>query len=293
MSIDTHSSIRVDARSDCTGHFGSGFIGGLGVLRSSNMALALVTGSSGGIGLAIAEELARKRTDLVLTARSGQKLANICAGFASEHAIRAVPLALDLTQPGSAAALVEQMEVRGLAPDILVNNAGFGTYGEFVKQSVESQVEMIQLNITAVVELTHRLLPGMIARRSGRILNVASTAAFQPGPLMSVYYASKAFVLHFSEAIANELEGTGVTVTALCPGPTTTGFQERAAMTESRLLKAPMMDAESVARAGLDAMFAGRSLVIPGVLNCLVAFSTRFAPRELATRIARQVQERN
>jgi uncharacterized protein len=257
------------------------------------MPLALVTGASSGIGLSFAELLAARKTDLAITARNQAALEKIAADLGSRFGVKVFPLPCDLGSPDGPRALVGLLRDRGLAPDILINNAGFATYGLFVDQTVESQVQMIQVNVTAVVGLTQLVLPWMVERHAGRILNVASTAAFQPGPLMAVYYASKAFVLNFSEALGNELGGTGVTVTALCPGPTTTGFQDRAQMQESRLVKsAPMMDAQSVAKIGLEGMFAGKPVVIPGMMNKLVAWSTRLAPRQLATKIARAAQER-
>jgi short-subunit dehydrogenase len=256
------------------------------------MALALVTGASGGIGLALAEELAISRTNLVLTARSGAALDRISTKLATEHGIQATAISLDLSRPGAAGTLVSAMRDRGLEPDILINNAGFATYGKFAEQPLEPQLEMIRLNVMALVELTGLVLPRMVARRRGRILNVASTAAFQSGPLMSVYYASKAFVLHFSEAIANELKGTGVTVTALCPGPTESGFQRRAKIQESPLVKNELADARVVARAGLDAMYGGKAVVVPGVRNRLMAFSVRLSPRSMVTAAVRKMQEK-
>ncbi len=256
------------------------------------MALALVTGASSGIGLALAEELASRNTNLILTARSGEALDRISSDLSLNHGIQATVISMDLSRPDAPAALVAAVRERALEPDILINNAGFGTYGNFVQQPLESQLSMIQLNVTALVELTGLLLPQMVARGHGRILNVASTAAFQPGPLMSVYYATKAFVLHFSEGLANELKGTGVTVTALCPGPTESGFQDRANMKDSRLVQGRLMDARTVARAGLDGMDAGKAVVIPGTLNQLMALSVRFSPRSMVTNIVRRMQER-
>jgi short-subunit dehydrogenase len=151
---------------------------------------------------------------------------------------------------------------------------------------------MLQVNMAALTELTWRFLGGMVARRRGRVLNVASTAAFQPGPLMAVYYATKAYVLSFSEALANELQGKGVTVTALCPGPTRTGFEERAELRKSRLFRGPVMDARTVAVAGYRGCLRGDSLVIPGWRNKLLAFATRLLPRRVVAAIVRQVQER-
>ena len=176
--------------------------------------------------------------------------------------------------------------------DVLVNDAGFGVYGPFSQTDGAKELEMIQVNISALTHLTKLFLPAMLERRCGRILNVASTAAFQPGPLMAVYYASKAYVLSFSEALANELAGTGVTVTALCPGPTDTEFQKQAGLEKTRLFSNPFVrDARSVARAGYEGMLSGKRIVIPGVANRLLAQSVRFAPRRFVTAIARSLQE--
>ena len=254
------------------------------------MPLALVTGASSGIGLAIAELLAERKFDLVISARNRAALEETANRFKSQRHVNAIALPCDLGVSGGGRSLAGMLREQGLEPDVLINNAGFGTYGPFLEQTIESQVEMIQVNITSLVELTRLLASAMVARHSGRILNVASTAAFQAGPLMAVYYASKAFVVSFSEAIGNELSGTGVTVTALCPGPTTTEFQDRARMQESRLAKAAaLMDAPTVARIGIDAMMAGKPLAIAGMMNRLVAWSTRLAPRQLTTKLARAV----
>ena len=175
--------------------------------------------------------------------------------------------------------------------DVLINNAGFGAYGAFAESNLERDLEMIQVNISALTSLTRLVLPGMLERRRGRIMNVASTAGFQPGPLMAVYYATKAYVIMFSEAIANELKGTGVTVTCLCPGATATQFAARANMEQSRLFKLGAMRSADVAQAGYKGMMAGKTLVIPGLLNKTLAFSVRFSPRKLVTAISRSLQE--
>ena len=171
--------------------------------------------------------------------------------------------------------------------DVLVNNAGFGTFGEFARENPEEQLRMLQLNVVALTSLTRFLLPGMLERRRGRVLNVASTAAFQPGPRMAVYYASKAYVMSLSLALTEETADTGVTVTCLCPGPTRTGFQERAQMSKSRLFKmTSVMSSADAARAGYDAMMAGRALVVPGIANKIGVQSVRFVPRRIAAKIA-------
>jgi len=175
--------------------------------------------------------------------------------------------------------------------DVLVNNAGFGQYGLFAESDLEECLRQIQLNVTTLTHLTRLYLPAMIGRKNGRILNVASTAAFQPGPLMAVYFATKAYVLHFSEAIANELDGTGVTVTCLCPGATATEFHKRANATGMRLLRMGSMDARTVAEEGYRALMAGKPLVISGFKNWLLVQSVRFSPRRLLTAIVKKTQE--
>jgi uncharacterized protein len=177
---------------------------------------------------------------------------------------------------------------------VLVNNAGYASYGLFAQTEAEAQLRMIQLNVSALTALTRAWLPGMLARGWGRVLNVASTAAFQPGPLMAVYYATKAYVLSFSEALADETRGSGVSVTCLCPGPTQTGFQARAQMEESRLVKGKrIMDSRAVARAGYAGLMAGRSVVIPGLKNKVLAQSVRLLPRRTVTTLVRSAQERS
>jgi short-subunit dehydrogenase len=175
---------------------------------------------------------------------------------------------------------------------VLVNNAGFGLGGEFADTAIQRELDMIQVNIAALTYLTKLFIPPMIKRKSGRVLNLASTAAFQPGPLMAVYYASKAYVLSFSEALAEELRNTGVTVTALCPGPTQTDFAEVAQMTNSRLFNTfGVADAADVAKYGFDAMMQGKRLAIPGIKNKIIAQANRISPRSLTTKIARILQE--
>ena len=251
---------------------------------------ALITGASGGIGLELARVFAEHGHDLVLVARSVEKLEALAAELEARHPIRARALAADLREPEAPARI--ESSVAGETIDVLVNNAGFGLLGPFATTDLAAERDMIQVNVTALVELTRRFLPGMVDRRRGRILNVASTAAFQPGPLMSVYYASKAFVLHFTEALATELAGTGVTATALCPGPTATGFQAAARMGRIPLVRGPlMMDPTTVARVGYDGLMRGRRIVIPGLLNSLLVQGVRLAPRRLAAAVVRRLQE--
>jgi hypothetical protein len=255
--------------------------------------IALVTGASGGIGEELAKLLAQDHYDLVLVARSKEKLDHLAARLMEEHRIAVRVLAADLADPLAVKELTDILRKEALFIEVLVNNAGYGVYGPFLENTWEAERDMIQLNIMALTELTKRLLPDMKARGLGRILNVASTAAFQPGPLMAVYYATKAYVLSLSEALANELQGTGVTVTCLCPGPTQTGFQARAAMEGSKLVRdKKLMTAAAVARIGYDAMKKGKTLAIPGFLNKLMALSVRLTPRKMVTKIVRNLQER-
>jgi uncharacterized protein len=254
---------------------------------------ALVTGASGGIGLDLARLLAAGGHDLVLVARSASALQEIGEQLAGRHRIRATVCPADLSEPAAPAALVGELERRGIAIDVLINNAGSGTHGPFAAADLDGQLRMLRLNVTALTHLTGLLLPPMLARSSGRILNVASTAAFQAGPLMAVYYASKAYVLHFSEALSIELLGSGVTVTALCPGPTLTGFQKAARMGPSRLPRGGLvMDSPSVAKTGYEGLMRGRPLVIPGRRNRLLAGLVRILPRRTVGRLVRRLNER-
>jgi short-subunit dehydrogenase len=254
--------------------------------------VALVTGASSGIGLELATLLARDGHDLVLVARSRERLENIGKGLREEFGATVTVVARDLADPDSPRAVAQEVESRGLPIEVLVNSAGLGVYGLFAQTPLEKELGMIQVNVVAVTALTKLLLPGMLQRRRGRILNVASTAAFQPGPLMAVYYATKAYVLSFSEALANETAGTGVTVTALCPGPTITEFQKQAGLEGTHLFHSPLVqDAKSVALAGYRGMRRGARVVVPGVGNRILVASVRFTPRRLVTAIARRIQE--
>ncbi|HLJ50620.1 MAG TPA: SDR family oxidoreductase [Bryobacteraceae bacterium] len=248
----------------------------------------LITGASSGIGLELARIFARERSDLVLVARGKQKLDEVAAELRNSG-VQVQVLAKDLAWAGAP----DEIQREAGPVDVLVNNAGFGSFGEFAGTPLTEDLNLMRVNMEALVSLSKLFLPGMIQARSGRILNVASTAAFQPGPLMALYYASKAFVLSFSEAIANELHGTGVTVTVLCPGPTETDFQRRANMDESGLVKRlGAMDARTVAEAGYRGLMSGKTIVIPGMKNRMLAESVRFAPRKLVTAITRKMQDR-
>src|SRR5512137_1041621 len=210
----------------------------------------LVTGASSGIGLELARCFAADGCRLVLVARKGNVLEALATDLRKAHKIQAQVITTDLAHPDAPARLLAHLQAAGLKVDVLVNNAGFGAQGRFAELPLQRQLEMLQVNITSLTHLTRLLLPGMIERHRGGILNVASTAAFQPGPGMAVYYATKAYVLSFTEALAEELAGTGVTVTALCPGPTQTNFAEAAGARTSRLFNKTAMSAASVAKTG-------------------------------------------
>lgn len=254
--------------------------------------VALVTGPSSGIGREIARALVQEGARLVLASRRRAPLDELARELLAAGSADPVVIPVDLSQPFGPRDLFDACRDQGIVVDVLINNAGFGLWGEFVQLDLDEQLQMIQLNVSAVTDLTRRFLPGMIDRGEGWVLQVASTASFQPGPLMAVYYATKAYVLSFSEALRNELEGTGVSVTALCPGPVPTGFQEHARMQASNLLKGPMtMSADKVARQGIEGMLARRAIVVPGLLNRLMIHSLRGLPRNLTTRIVRKVME--
>jgi short-subunit dehydrogenase len=251
---------------------------------------ALITGASAGIGYELAKLFARDGNDLVLVARSGDKLSQLAGELERAYNIRATVIVADLSLPAGPDEVFGATQQAGINVDVLTNNAGFGQFGFYVETDLQEELRQIQLNVTSLTHLTKLYVRPMVARKKGRILNVASTAAFQPGPLMAVYYATKAYVLSFSGALSNELRGTGVTVTCLCPGPTTTEFHKRAAMDLSNMMKAPFMDARSVAEIGYRAMLKGKPTVIAGKMNWLVAQSTRFAPRSWTAAVARKIQ---
>jgi short-subunit dehydrogenase len=250
----------------------------------------LVTGASSGIGRELARLFAAEGSDLVLVARGEDRLRRLAAELETAHGTTARVERVDLGEPEQQVDLCERLAARRVQVDVLVNNAGFGARGRVVELGLGRQLEMVRLNVEALTTLTRFLLPGMLERGRGGILNVASTAAFQPGPFMAVYYATKAYVLSFSEALGEELRGTGVTVTTLAPGPTVTGFQEEAGLEDTLLFEFGPMAAEPVARAGHRAFRKGRVLVIPGLGNRLLAFSTRLAPRWLIRRVIRKLQ---
>jgi short-subunit dehydrogenase len=253
---------------------------------------ALITGASGGIGYELAVLLAQDGYDCILVARGRDKLSELGSRLERDYHVKTLVIARDLGKPSAVDEVYDEVTAASMAVDILVNNAGYPVFGLFTDTDLQAEVDMLQVNVVALTALTKLFLRGMVERRSGRILNLASTAAFEPGPLMAVYYASKAYVLSFSEALANELRGTGVTVTALCPGPTRTGFQERGAMQDSGLVKGTIADARSVAIAGYRGLMRGKTLVIPGFSNKLVPWVVRLSPRAVVPRVVRRMQER-
>jgi short-subunit dehydrogenase len=259
--------------------------------RKDRKKTALITGASSGIGLDLAHLMA-SHFDLIITARNQGELEKIARELETKHGNHVHVIPADLTHPDAPQQIFTEIERRGLTLDILINNAGFGAYGPFSETNSQGNMEMVQVNIAALTSLTRMALPGMLERKSGKILNVASTAGFQPGPLMAVYYATKAYVIMFSEAIANELKGSGITVTCLCPGATRTKFAQRADMENSRLFKLGAMRSLDVARAGYEGMMRGKTMVIPGFLNKLLAQSVRFSPRKLVTAISKSVQKK-
>jgi hypothetical protein len=247
----------------------------------------LVTGASSGIGRALARRFAQAGSTCVLLARSEDALHDLADGLGAAYDVDAHVLPADLSEPGAAEAVTSALRERGLAVDVLVNNAGFGARGAFAELDAQRQVDMIRVNVTALTHLARRLLPGMLERGRGGILNVASTASFQPGPRMTVYYATKAYVLSFSEGLHEEVAGTGVTVTCLAPGPTRTAFSDRADMNDATLFEVgATMSPEAVAQTGYDGFRRGRALVVPGWPNKIGAFMVRFTPRPVARRLA-------
>ena len=252
---------------------------------------ALVTGASAGIGVDLAECFASDGYDLILAARTESALRQVADRLATSYRVTATPIAADLQAIGGGTRLADEIARRGLSVDVVVNNAGYGVAGAFDRSDRAPQLGMIDLNDRALVELTHIYWPRMIANRRGGVLNVASTAAFQPGPLMAIYYASKAFVLSFSEALWEEARGTGVKVSCLCPGPTVSKFRERAGTGKVRLSKASTpMASMPVARMGYDAWQANTRVIVTGARNRVMASLIPFVPRTTVLRLVRNLQ---
>jgi short-subunit dehydrogenase len=263
-------------------------------MMEKNKKTALVTGASSGIGEEFARIHAANGGDLVLVARREERLQRLKQELESQHSVKAICIVKDLSHPEAAEELYADILERGITVDYLVNNAGFGGYGTFVSRDWATDSSMVNLNILSLAALTRLFLPSMVERGSGRILNVASMAGFIPGPLQAVYYATKAFVLSFSEAIAEELRGTGVTVTALCPGVTKTEFARVGDLEESLAFK--MMGgatAESVAEYGYNSMRKGKVVAVHGLMNKLQIHGLlRLVPRPLVRRISKMTMQK-
>ena len=255
------------------------------------MDVTVITGASSGLGEGFARALAADKRNLMLVARREERLAALATELAGRHGVHVETLPLDLATPDAGARLVDAAAAAGLNIDQLINNAGFGLRGGFTELDLARQREMIALNCTSLMELCHRVLPGMVARKRGGILNVASTAAFQPGPWMAVYYATKAFVLSFSEALHEEARPHGVRVAALCPGPTRTEFGDVADMSDSALFKTFAAAPDQVVRDGLAALAGNQAVKVSGALNTIMAESIRLTPRVIARRLAGNLQK--
>jgi uncharacterized protein len=254
---------------------------------------ALVTGASSGIGVDLARAVARRGWNVILTARREDRLRALQAELRERHGVAAVVVPLDLASPEGRRDLFRWLEEAGREVDLLVNNAGIGDYGPFVESDRSRVLGIVELNVVALTELTHHLLPGMVRRRRGWVLNVASSAAFQPGPLMSVYYATKAYVLSLSEGLREEVHRSGVGITVLCPGPTVSEFQEKAGVNASYLgAWFPRAGSERVAEAGVRALLRGRPVAVVGVATRLQLALLRVLPRRVVPGIMRRIQER-
>lgn len=247
--------------------------------------LALITGASGGIGEAFGHVLAAEGCDLILIARRDQELHRVKGVITAKHPVAVHVLAIDLSASGAVDYLMAEMARRNLVPGIVINNAGFGLIGSSAELSRDEQLNMIDLNVRVLTDITLRLLPAMIAHKSGGVINVASIAGFMPGPLMAVYFATKNYVVSLGDAMASELRGTGVTMTTLCPGTVKTAFQARAGQTEGR----STLSAFDVASLGWAGFKSGRRVVVPGFFNHLIAYGLRMMPRRISLPFVKQV----
>jgi uncharacterized protein len=257
------------------------------------MATALITGASNGIGLELARVHASKGDNLVLVARNLDKLNDIKSELEKKFNIKVYNIGKDLSKPDAALEVYNETTQQKIQIDYLINNAGFGDFGMFVETDWQKELQMINLNITTLTQFTKLYLQDMVKRGNGKIMNVASTAAFQSGPTMAVYYATKAYVLSFSEAVDNEVSDKGVTITTLCPGATESGFQAAAAMEESALVKGKKLPtSKEVAEYGYKSMMSGKTVAIHGMMNYLMANSVRFTPRALVVKLTRLIQDK-
>lgn len=253
---------------------------------------ALITGASGGIGFDLTKIFAENGYNLVLVARNKDKLMDLADHVQRMFGVSAKVLQKDLSDPAAPEQIHREIERSGISVDVVVNNAGYGLLGSFAHSDKRDELHMLQVNVTALAHLTKLFLPAMIRRGSGKILNVASTAGFQPGPMMANYYAAKAYVLSFSVALANEVLGTGVSVSVLCPGPTPTGFQERAGIKrEPAARKLATLDSLTVARTGYEGLMAGKTIIVPGIFNRLGTILVRLVPMGFVSRIILRLHE--
>lgn len=254
---------------------------------------ALITGASSGFGAEFTDLFGADGWNVVMVARSGAAMEAVAQEVEERDGVEVIVIPKDLSKAGACAEVVASLDQRGVVVDALVNNAGFSTYGEFRRDDPQTQTDMLQVNVVALTELTRLIVPGMVARGHGRLLNLGSVGSFGPAPMTAAYAATKAYVLSLSLALAEELAGTGVTVTCLCPGPTETGFQTRAAMHDSALIRGRRLaGARDVAEAGYAAMQAGKPYVVTGATSKAFAFGTRFLPRTTAARVAGRSQRR-
>ncbi|MCF4967539.1 SDR family NAD(P)-dependent oxidoreductase [Nostoc sp. CMAA1605] len=252
----------------------------------------LITGAANGIGYELAYIFAQNNYNLVLVDIMPQKLADVADKIRHQFEIRVKPIVKDLSINTSPEDIFAELQQESIQIDVLVNNAGFGIHGLFSETNLNTELEMLQVNLVTLTHLTKLFLKDMVRKGDGKILNLASAAAFQPGPLMAVYFATKAYILSFSQALARELENTGVTVTALCPGPTESAFHKRTGLAGARQIESNnMMDAKKVAKIGYRALMAGKTVAIPGLKNKMLAEMVRFIPRNLVTKIVKNMQE--
>lgn len=251
-------------------------------IKMNTKTYTLITGASGGIGYDLAILAGSDGKNLVLTARSADKLNLLAETIRKKSNTDVIVVDVDLSSQEGVEKLISEITAKNIQVDTLINNAGFGDFGDFAKADLSKNMEMIRLNISALTQLTHFALQGMLKSGKGRIMNVASTAAFMPGPGMAVYYASKAYVLSFSEALTRELKGSGITVTSLCPGPTDTGFAKVSGLGHSLMHRMlPPQTSFQVAKVGYKAMIKGKAIEIPGIMNKLSTLTPRFTPRSI------------
>jgi uncharacterized protein len=253
---------------------------------------ALITGASSGFGAELSRLFAARGHSLVLVARNQERLAELARELQTKHSIQVKILPKDLSQPAAPSEILQELEREQIAISILVNNAGFALHGSFAALDLRQQLDMIEVNVRTLVELTARILPQMLQRGQGRILNLASTGAYQPGPFLAVYFATKAFVHSFSVALAEEVRDSGITVTTLCPGPSHTGFKARAGLHASGLFSGrllPMMEVPAVAQAGYDGLMRGKRVVIPGWVNWFGAFLAKCSPSFFSAKVIRKL----